>query len=63
LCLSRIALTSPQVLINNAGSVTESYVETADGFESCFGTYLGQFLFTKLIFPRILAGHDKRLSM
>ncbi|KAH8553625.1 short-chain dehydrogenase [Umbelopsis sp. PMI_123] len=44
------------VLINNAAIMAPPYHTTKDGFEAQFGTnHLGPFLFTALIFNRILA--------
>ncbi|CAM2919064.1 SDR family NAD(P)-dependent oxidoreductase [Skermania piniformis] len=42
------------ILINNAGLLTEGREETVDGFEKTLGTnLLGPFALTNLIFPRI----------
>jgi len=44
------------VLINNAAVMAVPYGTTKDGFESQLGSnFLGHFLFTALIFPRIVA--------
>ncbi|KAH8550857.1 short-chain dehydrogenase [Umbelopsis sp. PMI_123] len=50
------------VLINNAGIMATPYSTTKDGFELQFGTnHLGHFLFTALIFPRIMATKEPRI--
>lgn len=42
------------ILINNAGRLTEQREETVDGFEKTIGTnLLGPFALTNLIFPRV----------
>lgn len=42
------------ILINNAGAVTQHRTETADGFETTLGTnFLGPFALTNLLFPRV----------
>ena len=42
------------ILINNAGAVTQSRTETPDGFETTLGTnFLGPFALTNLLFPRV----------
>jgi len=42
------------ILINNAGTITSSRSETADGFEMTIGTnHLGPFALTNLLFPRV----------
>lgn len=42
------------ILINNAGAVTQHRTETVDGFESTLGTnFLGPFALTNLLFPRV----------
>jgi NAD(P)-dependent dehydrogenase (short-subunit alcohol dehydrogenase family) len=42
--------------VNNAGIMWYPYQKTVDGFEYHFGcNYLAHFLFTTLIFPRIVA--------
>lgn len=42
------------ILINNAGMLTEQREETVDGFEKTLGTnLLGPFALTNLIFPRV----------
>lgn len=42
------------VLINNAGTLTETRTDTVDGFETTIGTnLLGPFALTNLLFPRI----------
>lgn len=44
------------ILINNAGVVTQHRTETADGFETTLGTnFLGPFALTNLLFPRVRA--------
>ncbi|KAI0720186.1 hypothetical protein C8T65DRAFT_633744 [Cerioporus squamosus] len=43
------------VLVNNAGVMATHYQKTADGLEMHFGTnYVGTFLFTNLIMPKLL---------
>ncbi|RPD58287.1 short-chain dehydrogenase [Lentinus tigrinus ALCF2SS1-7] len=43
------------VLVNNAGVMSPTYQKTADGLEIHFGTnYIGHFLFTNLIMPKLL---------
>lgn len=50
------------VLINNAAVMACPYSTTEDGFERQFGTnHLGHFLFTSLIFSRIVASKDPRI--
>jgi NAD(P)-dependent dehydrogenase (short-subunit alcohol dehydrogenase family) len=42
------------ILINNAGAVTQHRTETVDGFETTLGTnFLGPFALTNLLFPRV----------
>ena len=42
------------ILINNAGMLTQTREETVDGFEKTIGTnLLGPFALTNLIFPRV----------
>ena len=42
------------ILINNAGMLTQSREETVDGFEKTIGTnLLGPFALTNLVFPRV----------
>ncbi|WP_293305394.1 SDR family NAD(P)-dependent oxidoreductase [Mycolicibacterium sp.] len=42
------------ILINNAGAVTQHRTETVDGFETTLGTnFLGPFALTNLMFPRV----------
>ena len=42
------------ILINNAGTLTNRRVETVDGFETTLGTnFLGPFALTNLLFPRV----------
>jgi len=42
------------ILINNAGALTQTRSETVDGFESTIGTnLLGPFALTNLLFPRV----------
>ena len=44
------------LLINNAGIMASPFAKTVDGIESQFGTnYIGHFLLTNLIMPKILA--------
>ena len=44
------------ILINNAGIMACPFAKTVDGIESQFGTnYIGHFLLTNLILPKILA--------
>ena len=44
------------ILINNAGMLTQQREETVDGFEKTLGTnLLGPFALTNLIFPRVRA--------
>ncbi|OJJ50413.1 hypothetical protein ASPZODRAFT_129039 [Penicilliopsis zonata CBS 506.65] len=48
------------VLVNNAGVMAIPYTPTTDGLESQFGiNYLGPFLFTNLIMPKLRAGAGK----
>jgi NAD(P)-dependent dehydrogenase (short-subunit alcohol dehydrogenase family) len=50
------------VLINNAAVMASPYSTTKDGFELQFGTnHLGHFLFTGLIFSRIMASKEPRI--
>ena len=50
------------VLINNAAIMSCPFGKTADGIESQFGTnYLGHFLLTNLIMPRLLAAGHARI--
>lgn len=52
-----------QVLINNAATRVRAYAETEDGIEKQFAVdHLGHFLFTALIFPRILAARSELFS-
>lgn len=42
------------VLINNAGTLTEARADTVDGFEATIGTnFLGPFALTNLLLPRV----------
>lgn len=42
------------ILINNAGAVTQHRTDTVDGFETTLGTnFLGPFALTNLLFPRV----------
>ncbi|MCJ1433913.1 hypothetical protein MMC27_003278 [Xylographa pallens] len=51
------------VLINNAAIMASNYSKTEDGIESQFGTnYIGHFLFTNLLLPKMLAA-DKKLRI
>ena len=44
------------LLINNAGIMASPFAKTVDGIESQFGTnYVGHFLLTNLIMPKIVA--------
>lgn len=44
------------VLVNNAGVMACPYAKTVDGIERQFGTnYVGHFLFTNLLLPKMLA--------
>lgn len=44
------------VLVNNAGVMACPYAKTVDGLERQFGTnYVGHFLFTNLLLPKMLA--------
>lgn len=44
------------ILINNAGIMACPFAKTVDGIESQFGTnYIGHFLLTNLVMPKILA--------
>ena len=48
------------VLINNAAIMASNYSKTKDGIESQFGTnYVGHFLFTNLLLPKMLAANKK----
>jgi NAD(P)-dependent dehydrogenase (short-subunit alcohol dehydrogenase family) len=50
------------VLVNNAGVMIDQRSETADGFETVFGTnHLGPFLLTKLLLPQIRAAGRARI--
>ncbi len=50
------------VLINNAGGVFSPRTETVDGFETTFGVnYLGHFLLTNLVLPRLLEAAPARV--
>ncbi|KAI1775703.1 NAD(P)-binding protein [Hypoxylon cercidicola] len=50
------------LLVNNAGISAIPWTITEEGFEKHFATnYLGPFLFTHLIMPRILASEDPRI--
>lgn len=53
---------SLDVLINNAGVLTHRRRETADGYEMMFGVnYLGHFLLTMLLLPRLAAAAQGRI--
>lgn len=50
------------VLVNSAGTMAGPYSKTNDGLELQFGAnYLGHFLFTNLIMPKILAAKSPRV--
>ncbi|MCB0978176.1 MAG: SDR family oxidoreductase [Acidimicrobiales bacterium] len=50
------------VLVNNAGLITDSRTETADGFEQMFGVnHLGHFLLTELLRDRLVASAPSRV--
>ncbi len=50
------------VLLNNAGAVSRTRIETADGFEQTFGVnHLGHFLLTSLLRDRIVATPGARI--
>lgn len=50
-------------MINNAAAKIGDYVTTKEGFESQFGiNHLAHFLFTMLIFPRILTARSDTSS-
>jgi NAD(P)-dependent dehydrogenase (short-subunit alcohol dehydrogenase family) len=50
------------VLLNNAGAVSRTRVETADAFEQTFGVnHLGHFLLTSLLLDRIVATPEARI--
>ena len=50
------------VLVNNAGIMMNPYAETADGFESQFGTnHLGHFALTGLLLDRLLTTPNSRI--
>lgn len=50
------------VLINNAGVMMPPYSKTEDGFELQFGAnYLGHFLLTGLLLPKLLATPNSRI--
>ncbi len=50
------------ILVNNAGIMAVPWGKTVDGFERQFGTnYLGHFLLTNLLMPKILASKTPRV--
>ena len=50
------------ILINNAGVMASPYLKTSDGFELQFGVnYLGHFLLTNLLLPRLEAASEGRI--
>jgi len=50
------------VLINNAAVFSSKRAVTSDGFELMFATnYLGPFLLTRLLLPKLLAGRPSRI--
>jgi NAD(P)-dependent dehydrogenase (short-subunit alcohol dehydrogenase family) len=50
------------VLVNNAGLITDTRRETADGFEEMFGVnHLGHFLLTDLLRERLVASAPSRV--
>lgn len=50
------------VLVNNAGLITDRRTETADGFEQMFGVnHLGHFLLTDLLRERLVASAPARV--
>jgi WW domain-containing oxidoreductase len=51
-------------LICNAGSVSTTYLETADGFERTVGVcHIGHFLLVQRLLPRLLAAGQPRVVM
>ena len=50
------------VLVNNAGGITDTWTPTADGFEQMFGVnHLGHFLLTDLLRDRLIASAPARV--
>ena len=50
------------ILINNAGVMATPYLRTSDGFELQFGVnYLGHFLLTQLLLPKLEASGEGRV--
>lgn len=50
------------VLINNAGTITGRRIQTADGFEYTFASnYLGPFLLTNLLLPKLEVASSSRI--
>lgn len=61
---SEILALAPQIrmLINNAGVMATPHGQTADGFETQFGTnHLGHFQLTRLLMPALLAAAPARV--
>ncbi|KAF2160860.1 hypothetical protein M409DRAFT_28740 [Zasmidium cellare ATCC 36951] len=55
-------ITHIDVLINNAGVVSSTRQETAEGLELTFGTnHIGHFLLTSLLVPKLLASNSPRV--
>lgn len=50
------------ILINNAGIITQNYQRTKQGLESIGGTnYFGHYLLMRLLLPGFGKGSDKRI--
>ncbi|MCH2172009.1 SDR family oxidoreductase [Myxococcota bacterium] len=50
------------VLLNNAGTMPKRLQLTADGFEAQIGiNHLGHYLLTRLLLPKLQAGHEARI--